>query len=128
MKAAKEFTQAKPSGSSLTSPCTMSSGPAASSFSGYFSCLQLATSPKCHLFSAQALFPTSPKATCCCLGKGKLAEQTQCVSSYPRSWLGGLSGLYLLPYLPVFDMLTCCISSLSPRWEERVGCSLYTNI
>lgn len=198
MKAAKEFTQAKPSGSSLTSACTMSSGPAASSFSGYFSCLQLATSPKGHLFSVQVLFPTSPKATCCCLGKEKLADsrpcpcpwlhlhqapvpparilqpcrgagggctalskpqpvhtfagvspvaqalgvfnidfihpestthvQTRCVSSDPRSWLGGLSGLYLLPYLPLFDMLTCCISSLSPRREEQVGCSLYADI
>lgn len=47
--------------------------------------------------------------------------QTQGVSLDPHSWLGGVSCLYLLPCLPLFDMLTCCISCLSPWWEDRVG-------
>lgn len=44
------------------------------------------------------------------------------VSSDPCSWHGELSCLYLP--LPPVDMLTCCISSLSPQWEKGVGCSV----
>lgn len=48
--------------------------------------------------------------------------QAQHVSSDPCSWQRELSCLYLP--LPPVDTLTCCISSLSPQWEERVGCSV----
>lgn len=50
--------------------------------------------------------------------------QTRGVSLDPHSWLGGISCLYLLPCLPLFDMLTCCTLFLSPQWEDRVGRSV----